>query len=274
MLPVYAWLRFDPVLWLAFKHDWTPRYEFMASIFGEKDAAKFLSRRVMLVQARNKILPAAIHPSNVYEQSELFVKQNLRKPSGRAKRQEIINLLLFWALNPEINQFNIDSYKTRSAIVDQLLTVIFQNSLIDESRQVLEGLKKIVYSRITYQGAKGEPSPIVHDAIISGVGMILASHFNEVVRLRDAKLDKLIKVKLIKEIQTSKASTGSLAFSADTLKNDAFQPKFPLPEPTVKMLIEILHHYRYSSWVESREKTINLIQDIEKQLGFSLDSYT
>ena len=28
----YAWLRFDPVLWITFKGDWKPRYDFMAAI--------------------------------------------------------------------------------------------------------------------------------------------------------------------------------------------------------------------------------------------------
>lgn len=269
----YLWLRFDIVLRIAFKNDWTPRYEFMASLFGEEDSEKFLAHRVKLVTARNKKLPPAILPGQVAKLTDEFIRQKIDTTKGRLKRQEIINTLLFWALDPEINQFNIESYQTRSAIVDNLLSVIFNNALIDEADTVLEGLKKIVFSRITYLGAKGEPSPIVHDVIISGVGRLLTSHFYEIIRLRDEKLDKLTKIKLIKEIQKNKDTAGSLAFSGEPNLKDELQHKFPLPDKTAAMLYRILEHYLYSAWADSREKTARLLADMKKQLGFSPEEF-
>lgn len=273
MFLTYVWLRLDPVLRLAFGRGWAPRYEFMASLFGEEDAEKFLAHRVKLVAARNKKLPPAILPSQVVKLTNEFIQQKIDTTKGRLKRQEIINTLLFWALDPEINQFNIESYQTRSAIVDNLLSVIFNNALIDEADTVLEGLRKIVFSRITYLGAKGEPSPVVHDVIISGVGRLLTSHFYEIIRLRDEKLDKLTKIKLIKEIQKSKGTTGSLAFSAEPKLKDELQHKFPLPDKTAAMLYRILEHYLYSAWPDSREKTEKLLADMKKQLGFSPEEF-
>ncbi|MCG2692244.1 hypothetical protein L6272_05460, partial [Microgenomates group bacterium] len=188
---------------------------------------------------------------------------------NKARRLAILDQLIFWAVDPEINRFNIDSYKSRSAIVDGLLNIIFQNSLISEINFILDGLKKIVFSRVTYLGSKGEPSPIVHNVILSGTARILTSHFNEVVRLRDEKLDKLTKIKLIKEINQSKGETGSLAFSADPKVDKDFQNKYPLPHYQAKLLWKILTHYQFSAWPESREKAAKLIDNFQKQLGFS-----
>lgn len=269
----YAWLRFDPIIYLAFRKDWTPRYEFMASIFGEKDVSKFLKYRVKLVKARNKKLPPIIQPNQVDEKVEQFIKSNVKTKTGRKNRIEIINKFIFWATDEEINRFNIDSYKTRSSIIEALLSVIFQNSIGDEACVILKGLKKIVFSRTTYLGSKGEPSPVVHDTIIAGVGRILVSHFNELSRLRDERLDKLTKVQLIKEINEANKEKGSLAFSARTIrKNDDYKHKFPLEDKYTNLLIEILKHYRFSAWPDSRERAVSLIKDMESQLGFSLES--
>ena len=150
MLPVYAWLRFDPILWLAFRHDWTPRYEFMAAIFGENDSEEFLAHRVNLVKARNKILPPIIQPRRVDQEAEKFLKSNPETKTGRAARKAILNQLIFWALDPDINQFNIDSYLSRAAIIDVLLNILFQNSLTSEIDLILTGLNEIVFSRVTY----------------------------------------------------------------------------------------------------------------------------
>ena len=149
---------------------------------------------------------------------------------------------------------------------------MFQNSLASELETILTGLQKIVFSRITYLGIKGEPSPIVHDTIIAGIGRILTSHFNEVIRLRNEQLDKLTKIKMIKEIQKAKKDTGSLAFSGDAVsKNDDFRNKFPLENSQSKKLLKILNHYQFSAWPESRDKAIELKSSMEKQLGFSLE---
>ncbi|MDZ7586904.1 MAG: hypothetical protein U0946_04060, partial [Patescibacteria group bacterium] len=191
MFGAYVWLRFDPILFLSFKKDWTPRYEFLSSIFGDQDAEIFLAHRIKLVKARNKILPPLILCKDIEEKTSEFIKTKPRSKANQAKRLAIINQLIFWALDQEINRFNIDSHKSRSAIIDSLLNIIFQNSLISEINCILDGLKKIVFSRVTYLGAKGEPSPIVHNVILSGVARILSSHFNELIRLRDEKLDKL-----------------------------------------------------------------------------------
>ena len=64
---IYAWLRFDPIIRLAFGKRWTPRYEFMASLFGEKDAENFLKNRVKIVKARDKKSAPYVTPSNVDE---------------------------------------------------------------------------------------------------------------------------------------------------------------------------------------------------------------
>lgn len=271
MLLTYLWLRFDLIIFLTFRHDWTPRYDFLSSFFGEADTDKFLEHRVKLVKARNKKLPPVIHSNQIDKQVEIFLTSNPATGSGRNQRLAVINQLLFWALDPEINSFNIDSYQTRYAIVQALTNVLFQNALISEVNIILDGLKKIVFSRVTYLGAKGEPSPIVHDAIISGTGRILISHINEIVRVRDEKLDKMTKVKLIKEIQKTKPGTGSLAFSADLPQDEEYKNKFPLPKYQAKLLWKIIDHYRFSAWPDSREKAQGLIDNLQKQLGFTLD---
>jgi len=268
MLLAYLWLRFDPILYMTFRKDWTPRYEFLANIFGEIAAEKFLAHRVDLVKARNKILPPIVLSADVDKKiTEFLTTKPLAQPN-KTKRLEIINRLIFWAVDPEINRFNIDSYKSRSAIVDALLNPIFQNSLAGEINCILDGLKTIVFSRVTYLGSKGEPSPIVHNVILSGAARILTSHFNELVRLRDEKLDKLTKVRLIKEINQAKGETGSLAFSAEPRIEEDFQARYPLPNYQAKLLWKILTHYRFSAWPESREKAAKLINSFHKQLGF------
>lgn len=268
MVIAYLWLRFDPILYITFRKDWTPRYEFLAGIFGEIDAEKFLAHRVNLVKARNKILPPVILLIDVDKKITEFLKIKPSTKLNRTERLAIIDRLIFWAIDPEINRFNIDSYKSRSAIVGGLLNPIFQNSLISEINFILDGLKKIVFSRITYLGSKGEPSPVVHNVILSGTARILTSHFNEVVRLRDEKLDKLTKIKLIKEINQAKGETGSLAFSAEPRIDDDFQARYPLPNYQAKLLWKILTHYQFSAWPESREKAAKLIDNFHKQLGF------
>ena len=269
MMVAYLWLRFDPILYITFRKDWTPRYEFLSTIFGEEAAEKFLNHRINLVKARNKILPPIILLTDVDKKITEFLKIKLGGKLNKNKRLVIIEQLIYWATDPEINRFNIDSYKSRSAIVDGLLNPIFQNSITSEINCILDGLKKIVFSRVTYLGSKGEPSPVVHNVILSGAARILTSHFNELVRLRDEKLDKMIKVKLIKEIQKSKSETGSLAFSAEPKINEDFQNKYPLPNYQAKLLWKIFTHYQFSAWPESREKAAKLIDNFQKQLGFS-----
>ena len=268
----YLWLRFDPIIYLTFRKDWTPRYEFMANVFGEKDVTSFLKHRVKLVKARNKKQPDVIVPKQIEDRVEDFINQNIKTKTGKDKRTEIINQLIFWATDEEINRFNIDSYKTRTRIIDSLLGLIFQNSIGDEACIILKGLKKIVFSRSTYLGSMGEPSPVVHDSIIAGVGRILTSHFNELTRLRGERLDKLTKVQLIKEINESSKNNSSLAFSAQiTRKNDEFKHKYPLENKYTQLLIKILRHYRFSAWPDSRDRAISLIESMEKQLGFKLE---
>jgi hypothetical protein len=271
MLLTYLWLRFDLILYLAFRKNWTPRYQFLSSIFGEKEAEKFLRRRMHLVKTRSKKKPPVILPSMVDKKTQQFLTTNPNTKNGRAERKEIIALLLFWATDTAINQYNIESYKTRSAITDNLLNMLFQNALTNETEKILDGLKKIVFSRVTYLGAKGEPSPVVHDVIISGVGRLLTFHYNEVVRQRDEKLDKLTKIKLIKEIKKADKDTGSLAFSGTAREKDEFKHQFPLETKYAKLLLKILNHYRFSAWPESRERAEKLIQSMEKQLGFKLE---
>lgn len=273
MILIYLWLRFDLILRLAFGSRWTPRYNFMADIFGEKDAKKFLLDRGKKLKLRQKKQVSAIFTSDVDKKLNLFLKTKPTTKKGLKKRLQIINKLIFWTTDSQINRSNIDSYKTRQAIVNALLNHIFQNSLTTEADIILANLNKIVYSRVTYLGSKGEPSPIVHDAIISGVGRILTAHFNEIVRLRDEKTDKMIKIKMIKEIQKSKKDTGSLAFSADIDKKDnPFKNKYPLSDRQAKMLINILKHYRHSAWPDSRETAQKLVDDMEAQLGFEINT--
>jgi len=267
----YLWLRFDPIIYLTFRKNWTPRYEFFASIFGEVEANKFLRKRVALVKARSQLKPPVILPSMIDKKVQAFLKTSPKTSAGRAKRKEAINRLIFWATDTAINEYNIDSYKTRSTIIGSFLNIMFQNALLEESELVLNGLKQIVFSRVTYLGAKGEPSPVVHDVIISGVGRLLSHHFNEVVRQRDEKLDKLIKIKLIKEIKQADKDTGSLAFSGPTKKDDSYKHQFPLEKKYAQLLLKILDHYRFSAWPESRQRAINLIDSMEKQLGFKLE---
>ena len=271
MLLTYAWLRFDPIIYITFRKNWTPRYDFFASIFGETDANKFLRKRVALVRARSKLKPLVVLPSMVDKKTQVFLKINPETSSGRAKRTEIINLFILWATDPAINEYNIDSYKTRSGIVDSFLNIMFQNALSEESELILNSLKKIVFSRVTYLGAKGEPSPIVHDFIISGVGRLLTRHFNEIVRQRDEKLDKLTKIKLIKEIKQADKDTGSLAFSGSVKQDDSYKHQFPLEKKYAQLLLKILNHYRFSAWPKSRQRAISLIDSMEKQLGFKLE---
>lgn len=271
MFLVYLWLRFDLILRLTFRNDWTSRYDFFSNIFGKDDATKFLEHRVNLKIARSKKMAPLILPNEVYKKAEEFIKISPLTKTGQQKRMAIIDQLIFWALDPEINQANIDSYKTRYAIVEVLTFTIFQNSLISEIDVILEGLREIVFSRVTYLGAKGEPSPVVHDVIISSTGRILTAHINEIIRMRDERLDKLTKVKLIKEIQKSKGNTGSLAFSAEIRQNDNYKNKYPLPDNQARLLWQILSHYRFSSWPESRDRTKKLINNLQRFLGFPLD---
>lgn len=268
----YLWLRFDPVIYLTFRKDWNPRYDFMKNLYGEKDTRKFLSHRVKLAKKRKKPKAPIITPTTIEKNVNLFLKISPDSKTGKNKRKAIIEKLIFWGTDSEINRSNIDSFKTRHTIIDSLLSHMFQNSIISEAGLILEGLSKMVFSRVTYLGSKGEPSPVVHDAIISGVGRILTAHFNEFTRLRDERLDKLTKVKMIKEIQQAKKDTGSLAFSADIVrKDDEFKHKYPLDEKQAKQLMKTLKHYRFSAWPESRQKAIELIESMEKQLGFQLD---
>ena len=271
LLLTYIWLRFDPILRLAFGKSWTPRYEFMASLFGEDDSEKFLEHRVKLVKARNKKMAPYILPSHIDKETDKFLKTSQDSKVGLKKRKQMIETLIFWALDPDINAQNIESYKTRSAIIDYILGVIFQNSLADETEQILAGIKEIVFSRVTYLGSKGEPSPTVHNTIISGVGRILNTHFGEVIRLREEKLEELTKIKLIKEIKKEDGGTGSLAFSGGYRKDDPYRHKFPLPKREARMLLKILKHYQYSAWPESRETAVSLIETMEKKLGFNLE---
>ncbi len=243
----------------------------MASIFGETDSENFLKGRVKLVKAKNKKMAPYILPSDVDKKVIKFLEINQDTKTGLKKRQQIIETLIFWALDPEINAQNIESYETRSEIIKSLLGVIFQNSLADETEQILSGIKKIVFSRVTYLGVKGEPSPFVHDTVISGVGRVLNIHFGEIVRLRNEKLENLTKIKLIKEIKDHEGGTGSLAFSGGYIKDDPYRHKFPLPQKRANMLISILKHYQYSAWPESRKTAIELIKIMENKLGFKLD---
>lgn len=270
---IYLWLRFDLVLRLAFGNNWKPRFDFMAQLFGEKDADKFLAHRVNLLVERNKAQIPIILPSDVGRLTRQFLKIKPTTKSGRIARKAIIRKLIFWMINPEINKENVDSYKTRSVIVDSLLNVIFNNSLYAESELILNNLSDIVFSRVTYIGKKGEPSPIVHDVILSAVGQLLTRHFSEIIRLRDQRLDKLTTIQLIKELNKGKGGTGSLAFSGEISKhNNQFRHKFPLSSHHAYLLYNILEHYTFSAWPDSREKAINVVNNLESQLKIKLKS--
>lgn len=269
---VYLWLRIDLILRLAFGRNWTPRYEFMVTIFGEKDTEKFLNKRkIKYTKAQEKKNIPYIFPSKIDQEVSIFLKSQTNTKQGRQQRLEIINQLIFWALDPDINQHNIESYKTRQTIADSLLGAIFQNCLADEIELILSGLNHMVFSRVTYLGSKGEPSPIVHNAIIHGAGKILDSHFDEITQIRTGKLEELTRIKLIKEIKSDQQNRGSLAFSGTNKKNDLYRNKFPLSATTAKMLLEILQHYQYSAWPESRESTKKMLDTMARRLGFNLE---
>ena len=270
---IYLWLRFDLVLRIAFGNSWKSRFEFMAQLFGEADTEKFLAHRVKLVLYRRRPRVPIILPSDVEKLTSQFLRLKNTHKTGRKNRLAIINKLIFWATNPEINRENVDSYKTRSAIVSTLLNVIFHNSLYAESELILNSLQAIVFSRVTYIGKKGEPSPIVHDVILTGVSQILVRHFSEIVRLRDQKIDKLTTIQLIKELNKAKGGTGSLAFSGEaTKRHDEYRHKFPLSSTHVELLYRILEHYTFSAWPDSRDKAISVVNNLESQLKTDLKS--
>lgn len=273
LLLIYLWLRFDLVLRIAFGNNWKSRYEFMAQLFGKTDAERFLAHRMKLVLHRRRPQVPIILPSDVARLTNKFLRHKVTGKTGRKDRLAIINKLIFWTTDPEINKENVDSYSTRSAIVAALLNVIFHNSLYEESELILNGLKAIVFSRVTYIGRKGEPSPIVHDVILSGVSQLLIRHFSEIVRLRDQKIDKLTTIQLIRELNKAKGGTGSLAFSAEmTDRQDEYRHKFPLSPHHVFLLYRILEHYTCSAWPDSREKAISVVNNLESQLKTSLKS--
>lgn len=273
LLIIYLWLRFDLALRLAFGNNWKPRYEFMAQLFGETDAEQFLAHRVKLVLHRRKDKIPIILPSQVAKLTEKFLRLKVTSPAGRKERLALINRLIFWATDSEINQENVDSYKTRSTIVSALLNVLFHNSLYEESELILNSLEAIVFSRITYLGQRGEPSPIVHNVILSGVSQLLIRHFSEIVRLRDQRIDKLTTIQLIRELNKAKGGTGSLAFSAEvTNRADEYRHKFPLSPRHVFFLYRILEHYTFSAWPDSREKAVSVVNNLESQLKTSLKS--
>jgi len=274
MLWAYLWLRFDPIIRITFRDNWEPRADFMKITFGEEDTREFLKQRGKKVKTRDKQLAPIILPSHADKKVTEFLKQKVTTKAGKLKRKQIIDQLIFWATDKDINRHNIESYRTRSAIVENLLTAMFLNSLLQEGKTILEGLRKIVFSRTTYLGSKGEPSPIVHDVIIRNVGRLLALNFEELIRLRDEKLEKMTKIKIIKEIQKTKAETGSFAFSGLTPdKYDEYRHKFPLEQDQADLLIKIIQHYRFSAWPDSRQRAEELIENNEKQLGFSLEEY-
>lgn len=269
----YLWLRLDLVLRLAFGNNWKSRFEFMAQLFGREEAEKFLAHRVNLQSERNKSPVPIILPTDVAKLTRLFFRHKVTAKGGRKERLAIIRRLIFWATDPEINKENVDSYKTRSSIIEALLNVIFHNSLYEESELILESLKPIVFSRVTYIGLKGEPSPLVHNVILSAVSQLLIRHFSEIVRLRDQRLDKLTTIQLIRELSRNKGSTGSLAFSGEAVNRpDEFRHKFPLSPRHVYLLYKILEHYTFSAWPDSREKAQSVVSNLESQLKTSLKS--
>ena len=185
----------------------------------------------------------------------------------------IIKQLIFWATDQEINKENVDSYQTRSAIVAALLNVIFHNSLYEESELILNSLEAIVFSRVTYLGQRGEPSPVVHNVILSGVSQLLIRHFSEIMRLRDQRVDKLTVIQLIRELNQAKGGIGSLAFSAEMAsRRDEYRHKFPLSSRHAFFLYGILEHYTFSAWPDSREKAISVVNNLESQLKTDLKS--
>ncbi|MBU2052013.1 MAG: hypothetical protein U1C50_01275 [Patescibacteria group bacterium] len=267
----YLWLRFDLALRLAFGSNWKSRYEFMAQIFGAEDTEKFLAHRVKLVLHRRREQIPIILPSDVARLTRKFLRSKITSKTGRKDRLAMINKLIFWVTDPEINKENIDSYKTRSTIINALLNVIFHNSLFKESETILNSLAAIVFSRITYQGHKGEPSPEVHDVILTAVSQLLIRHFSEIVRLRDQRVDKLTTIQLIRELNKAKAGTGSLSFSGEVSKKQTeYHHKFPLSARHVYLLYQILEHYTFSAWPDSREKAISVVSNLESQLKTSL----
>lgn len=273
LVAVYLWLRFDLILRLAFGNNWKPRYEFMAQIFGPETAEKFLAGRVKLqLERRPKSVPVIL-PSRVDRTVREFLRLKPNSRVNRSKRQQIIKQLIHWATDPEINRENIDSYQTRSAIAESLLNIVFHNSLYNESELILTRLEPLVFSRVTYLGKGGEPSPIVHEVILKNVAALLRRHFAEVIRLRDQLVDKMTTVQLIKELNKSRGQTGSLAFSAGPVKyRDEFRHKFPLSSPHVLLLYKILEHYTFSGWPESREKAKTIVAELEAELNTDLKS--
>lgn len=273
LMLIYLWLRFDLVLRIAFGNSWKSRFEFMAQLFGEEDTEKFLAHRVKLVLHRRREQVPIILPSEVAKLTRSFLKRKPISKAARADRLRIINQLIFWTTDAEINKENVDSYRTRSAIIEALLNVIFHNSLYEESELILNSLQPIVFSRVTYLGHKGEPSPIVHNVILAAVSQLLLRHFSEIVRLRDQRIDKLTTVQLIKELNRAKGGTGSLAFSGEIgHRQDEYRHKFPLSPHHVFLLYQILEHYTFSAWPDSREKAISLVNNLESQLKTSLKS--
>lgn len=273
LMLAYLWLRFDLVLRIAFGNNWKSRYEFMSQLFGEADAKKFLAHRVKLVFERARKQAPIILPSDVSKLTRQFLKHKVTGKTGRQARIAVIRKLIFWATDPEINKENIDSYKTRVAIIEALLNVIFHNSLYEESELILNSLQAIVFSRVTYIGYRGEPSPIVHNVILSSVSQLLIRHFSEIMRLRDQWIDKLTTLQLIKELNKAKAGTGSLAFSGEAInRRDPYRHKFPLSSHHVYLLYRILEHYTFSPWPDSREKALAVIANLESQLKISLKS--
>jgi len=270
---IYIWLRFDLVLRIAFGNNWKSRFGFMAQLFGEEDAERFLAHRVNLSLKRGRPQIPIILPSDVAKLTRQFLKHKATGKTGRKDRIAIINKLIFWSTDQEINKENVDSYQTRSAIIQALLNAIFHNSLFEESELILNSLQPLVFSRVTYIGHKGEPSPIVHDVILSAVSQLLVRHFSEIVRLRDQRIDKLTTIQLIKELNKAKGGTGSLAFSGEIgHRHDEYRHKFPLSPHHVYLLYRILEHYTFSAWPDSREKAKSVVANLESQLKTDLKS--
>lgn len=245
----------------------------MTQLFGKEDAEKFLAHRVNLSLKRSQPQIPIILPSHVTKLTKQFLKHKVTTKAGRKDRIDIINKLIFWATDPEINKENVDSYQTRSAIIEALLNVIFHNSLFEESELILNSLQPVVFSRITYIGYKGEPSPVVHDVILTAVSRLLVRHFSEIIRLRDQRIDKLTTIQLIKELNKAKGGTGSLAFSGEVgHRQDEYRHKFPLSPHHVYLLYRVLEHYTFSAWPDSREKALSVVKNLESQLKTDLKS--
>jgi hypothetical protein len=241
-------------------------------MFGEKDTKDFLDKRVKLVEERKKARAPLILPSQIDKEVKQFFSTSVASKTGRAKRLKMIKNLIFWGTDLEINKQNIDSYKTRSHIIESMLNVMFQNSLAEESDLIISSLKNFVFSREIDTGSRGELSPEVHQQLIKSVGRLLAAHLNEVERISHQNLDKMTKIQLIKELQKAKKDTGSLAFSGNVVKkDDQFKHKFPLTDNHVELLKSILRHFRYSGWPESRERAEELIASLHDHLGFDIN---